>query len=121
MHLIYGPTVEIVVGDDIERAARDGLLKEIRLEVGVSKMHMVEGINIKVNGKRVPAGDVERVAKSSFGALLQPSSVKRGINRIELLPGPRSTGRFSSKVTGLKLWVRYKHDQKGPVTTSPGP
>jgi len=110
MHIIYGPTVKIIVGDDIERAARDGLLKEIRLQVDVKNMHMVEGINIKVNGKKMPAGDIERVTKRSFETLLQLPTVKRGINHIEILPGLKSIGRLSSKVTGLKLWVRYKHD-----------
>ena len=110
INLIYGQTVKVMVGDDIQKAARDGSLKEMRLQVGVDNMHKVEGINIKVNGKKVPAGAIKRVAKDSFEAVLQAPPLRRGNNQIQFLPGPGSIGRLASTVTGLKLWVRYKHD-----------
>ncbi len=110
VHIIHAPSVKIVVGDDVQKAAQERLLAEIRCEVGVSNMHEVEGINIKVNGTKVPVSDIERVTADCFEALLTAPPLKRGINQIVILPGPGSTGRVSSTVTGLKLWVRYRHE-----------
>lgn len=108
MHLIHGPTIEIMVGDDLAEAVREGLLQEIRFQVGVENMHEVEGISIKLNGTRIPAADIERTAEDLFEVVLQTPPVEQGINQIQLLPGLHCIGRAASVVTGLKLWVRYK-------------
>ena len=108
LHVIHGPTVSIMVGDDIEKATRDGLVKELRLRVNVINMHAVERINLRVNGTKVPAADIGRVDRDSFEARLQAPPLKRGVNQIGILPGLKCIGRHSSQVTGLRLWVRYK-------------
>ncbi len=110
MHLIHGPSIDIMVGDDVQSAAQEGLLKEIRLQVGVENMHEVEGISIKVNGTRIPAADIERTGQDIFEVVLQTPPVQQGINQIVVLPGLGCIGRRSSTVTGLELWVCYKHE-----------
>ncbi len=66
-----------------------------------------EGIAVEVNGARVPSASLERTGETSFAARLQKEPLKRGLNSIVVLPGPDSTGRLSSRVTGLELQVRY--------------
>ena len=107
-HLVHGASFQIVVGDDVERAAREGLLKEMLLKVDVDQMHHVEGINIRVNGIKVSADDSKRVNKDSFELLLEAPPLKQGLNEIVVLPGRNSIGRLASVVTGLDLWVRYR-------------
>lgn len=120
--LIYGTPIEIVVGDDVQKAAREGLLAEIRLQVKVANMDGSEEIRIQINGVPVPAIDIQRVAQDSFEALVQAPPLRRGINAIVILPGlhsvgrmpnteaQRATGGFVSTVEGLDLSVRYKHE-----------
>jgi len=108
--IIDGTPIELVVGDDVQKAAREGLLAEMRLQVKVSDMDESEGITIKVNGVPVPAADIERVAEDSFEATVSAPPLRQGINHIVILPGPGSLGRLSSAVTWLELSVRYKHD-----------
>ena len=48
--LCLGLLVELVVGDDLARAARQGILEEARLQVNVANMDESEGITIKING-----------------------------------------------------------------------
>ena len=66
-----------------------------------------EGIAVEVNGARVPSVSIERIGETSFAVRLQEEPLKRGLNSIVVLPGPDSTGRLSSRVTGLELEVRY--------------
>ncbi len=110
MQLIHGPTIEIMVGDDVQSAAQEGLLEEIRLHVGVENMHEIEGISLKINGTRIPAADIERTGQDLFEVVLQTPPVQQGINQIIVLPGLGCIGRAASVVTGLELWVRYKHE-----------
>jgi len=107
-HIVYGAAIEIMVGDDIEEAARKGLVKELLLKVDVDNMHQVEGINIKINNNKVPSDNIKRISKDSFETLLHAPPLRQGINKIVILPGPNSIGRLASIVTGLELWVRYK-------------
>jgi len=58
--IIDGTPIELVVGDDVQKAAREGLLAEMRLQVKVSDMDESEGITIKVNGVPVPVADIAR-------------------------------------------------------------
>jgi len=108
LHIVHGPTVKILVGDDVEKAASNGLLKEILLQVDVENMHAVEGLNIRINGDRLPAESIERAAENCFEARLQTPPIKRGINEIDILPGYNSIGRLVSTVTNVKIWVRYQ-------------
>ena len=106
--LIGGTPIEVVVGDDLEKAANEGILDEVRLEVRVADMGENEGITIKVNGSALPADSIRRVDVQTFHAAVTAPPLQRGINRITVLPGRGSTGRLASSVTGLELAVRYK-------------
>ena len=108
--LVHGAAFEIMVGDDVEKAAHNGLLKALRLKVDVEQMHRVEGINISVNGTKVSADDIERVSHDSFAAPLHAPPLKQGLNQITILPGRHSIGRLTSVVTGLDLRVRYMQE-----------
>lgn len=108
-HIVHGPTIEIVVGDDVRKAARMGTLKELRLKIGVADVHEVEGLRIRVNGERVSSESIRRVDQDSFEVLLQAPPVRQGINEIVILPGRKCIGRLASLVTEMELWVRYKH------------
>jgi len=44
--IIDGTPIELVVGDDVQKAAREGLLAEMRLQVKVSDMDESEGITL---------------------------------------------------------------------------
>ena len=119
--LIYGTPIELVVGDDVQEAAREGLLAEACLLVRVGNLDESEGITVIVNRDPVPTTAVKRTAKDSFEAALQAPPLRRGSNEVVVLPGPNSVGRvsntheksmgqFASTVEGLQLSVRYKHD-----------
>ena len=132
VRLIDGTPIELVVGDDVEKAAREGLLAGMRLEMKVSNLDENEGITVKINGVRVPASNIQRLAEDRFagrryaprqsGTSLEPLAgdcfaatvsappLRQGINQIVILPGPHSIGRLSAAVTWLELSVRYKHD-----------
>ncbi len=118
--LIEGTPIQLVVGDDVQKAAHEGLLDEMRLQVQVSNMDESEGITIMINDVPVSVADMERVAPDSFEALVQAPPLRRGINEIVVLPGLNSVARipntiqgeakFVSTVEGLDLSVRYKHE-----------
>ncbi len=110
VRLIDGTPIELVVGDDIEKAMREGILEEMRLQVKVSNMDENEGITIKINGAAVPVENTKRVDAETFEAVVTAPPVRRGINQIAVLPGVNSIGRLSSTVTWLELSVRYRHD-----------
>ena len=105
--IVYGIPIELVVGDDIHKAATMGILQDIRLAISVKNLESYEEIAVKINGKKVPAPDINRTNAQQFDAMVQPSLLRRGINEIVIVPGPHSIGRISSVVTGFKLSVNY--------------
>jgi hypothetical protein len=108
VRLIDGTPVELVVGDDVQRARTAGRLEELLLRVRVTEVPPPESIALEVNG--VPAGGarIRRVDAGTFEVDLAASPLVRGVNRLAFLPGLRSSGRLSSQVTGAELSVRYK-------------
>ncbi len=117
--LIYGTPIELVVGDDLQQAAQQGLIEEMRLQVQVSNMDESEGLRILINETPVAAAGIQRVAPDSFEAIVQTPPLRQGTNEIVVLPGPNSMGRiqsrdltwkFPSAVDGLQLSVRYRHE-----------
>ncbi len=125
VRLIGGTPIELVVGDDLAKAARQGILAEARLQVKVANVDESEGITIRVNGVSVPAESIGRVSEAgpvtalfshykaegdTFEAVVTAPPVQRGINHITVLPGPGCIGRLSSTVTWVELLVRYQHD-----------
>lgn len=108
--LAEGTPIELVVGDDLKKADRQDLLKELQLRIDVSNMDVLEGIVIKINGKRVSQASIKRINSTSFTATVKPSMFERGVNQVMILHGPNSIGRYNSTVTGLELSVRYKRN-----------
>ena len=105
MRLVEARPIKLVVGDDVGGADRPPC--ELLLKIGVADVAAGEGIAVEVNGAPVPSASLERTGETSFTARLQQESLKRGLNTMVVLPGPNSTGRLSSRVTGLELRVSY--------------
>ena len=108
VRLIDGRAVELVVGDDVAHASRERRIKELRLQVQVANLAQAEGITVQVNGQSIGAERVRRVDEKSLTVDLTAPPLRQGINSLTFLPGPKSNGALSSKVTGLQLSVRYK-------------
>ena len=104
VRLIDGRAVELVVGDDVGQASRQGRVKELRLQVQVANVAQAEGITVHVNGRSIRAESVRRVDENSFTA----PPLRQGINLLTFLPGLNSNGALSLQLTGLQLSVRYK-------------
>ena len=105
VRLVEARPIELVVGDDVGEA--DQTPSQLLLNISVEDVPSGEGIAVEVNGARVPSAALERTGEASFAARLQQESLKRGLNEVVVLPGPDSTGRLASRVTGLELEVRY--------------
>ncbi len=105
VRLVEARPIELMVGDDVGEAERPA--SELLLKISVADVPSGEGIAVEVNGARVPSSSLERTGKTSFAARLQAEALKRGLNEVVVLPGPDSTGRLASRVTGLELQVRY--------------
>lgn len=108
VRIVSGRAVELVVGDDLQAAAAEGLLKEIRLEFTVSNVAADEHVQLRVNGVDVEPGRITRDGESQFAAQLPAKPLRRGVNHAEFSPGRNSAGRLSSQVTNMKLVVRYR-------------
>ena len=105
VRMVEARAIELMVGDDVGVAERPA--SELLLIISVADVPSGEGIAVEVNGARVPYAALERTGETSFAARLQQESLKRGLNEVVVLPGPVSTGRLASRVTGLELEVRY--------------
>ncbi len=130
VRVVGGRPIELVVGDDVEKAEREGLLGRMLLRLQVSNLDFLqltemnlknavlsdERIAIRINGSRIPDKDIERVDKDTFVALVTAPPLKRGINRIVVLPGPNSVGALSATVDAVELSVDYK-----PLAPEPPP
>ncbi len=108
VRLIDGEPVDLVVGDDLQAASRNGRLESATLHVGVGLVDEAERITVNVNGTRLPDAAIQRSEDDRFDATVQAPPFRRGVNRIFVLPGPDSVGRTRSTVTSLSLTVRYK-------------
>jgi len=107
LRIVGGRPAELVVGDDVRAAEKDGSLKELRLQFTVANVDQAEAVSLQLNGVTVPPDKITRTDESTFEALLTASSVRRGINEVIFAPGKNSPGRLSSQVSGLKLCVSY--------------
>ena len=108
VRVIDGTPIELVVGDDLPKAQKKGMLNEARLTVTVTNMDEAESIGVQINGMELLDSSVERVDEETFEVPVPVRLLRRGINQITVLPGLNSTGRLSSEVTGLQLQVDYK-------------
>ncbi len=108
VRLIDGTPIELVVGDDLAKAQKMGILKEVELSVTVANMDEAESINVQINGVQLLHSNVQRVDEQTFQVAVQPRLVRHGINYITVLPGLNSIARLSSEVTGMSLSVDYK-------------
>ena len=107
VRLIDCDPIDLVVGDDLQDASRRGLVRSIRMLVGVGLVDEAERIAIEVNGTLLPDAAVERTGDDQFDAAVQAPPLRRGINRVVVLPGPGCVGRTRSTVTSVALAVRY--------------
>jgi len=108
VRLVDGTLIELVVGDDVATARREGTIEEMRLHTQVNRIGRNEGIVIQINGTPVPADSIKRLDTGSFSAGLTAPPLRQGINEIVILPGSGSIGRLASQVTALEVSVRYK-------------
>ncbi len=59
----------------------------------------------------LPGGDRswdDYLGETTFEVELSAPPLRQGINHLVFLPGPKSSGRLGSRVTGLELSVGYK-------------
>ncbi len=105
VRLMEARPIELVVGDDFGGAKQPP--SKLLLRISVEDVAAGEGIAVEVNGARVPSDSLKRTGETSFAARLRKEPLKRGLNSVVVLPGPNSTGRLSSRVTGLELEARY--------------
>jgi len=108
VRIVGGRPVELVVGDDVGAAYRDGSLKELRLQFTVANVGKDESVSLQMNGIMVPPDRITRIDDSTFEATPIASSLLRGVNQVIFAPGKNSPGRLTSGVTGLNLSVRYE-------------
>ena len=108
VRLVHGTPVELMVGDDVQRAADEGELESLELKIEVAKMHSTEGINVLVNDVPVPSSEVHRTAAEEFKVNLSAPPLKQGVNQIIVFPGKGSIGRIASEVTWMDLTVTYR-------------
>ena len=108
VRIIDGAPVELVVGDDVQKAAEEGKLDALELRIKVAQMQMSEGINVIANGVSVPSSKIQRTGEREFRVDLSTPPLRQGINEIVVLPGKGSFGRVNSVVTQMYLSVRYK-------------
>jgi hypothetical protein len=95
--------VELVVGDDLA----GGPSVRATLFVKVTEVPEDESIAIRVNGRQLPADRVARPDESTFHIDVPPGFFTRGINHVQVAPGPGSLGDFASAVTAMELVVDY--------------
>ena len=105
VRLMEARPIELVVGDDFGGAEQPP--SELLLKISVADVPSGQGIAVEVNGAQVPSAVLERTGETSFAARLQAEPLKQGLNSIVVLPGPDSTGRLASRVTGVELKVGY--------------
>ena len=108
VRLIDGTPVELVVGDDVEQAWANDEIAELRLRVRVADVSPEAAIAVGVNGSSVSAEKIRRPDETTFEVDLSAPPLRQGINHLVFLPGPKSSGRLGSRVTGLELSVGYK-------------
>jgi hypothetical protein len=106
--LVHGTPVELFVGDDVRGAAEDGTLDSMELRIEVAHMHVSEGIDVLINGVRVPPTEVRRTGETEFKVNPGAPLLEQGANKIVVLPGKGSVGRVSSKVNWMELSVVYR-------------
>ena len=109
LRLIDAEPIELIVGDDVQHASRQDLIHSIVMHVGVGRVDEAEQITIEVNGKPLPDAAIKRIADNRFDAAISAPLLRRGINRVVVLPGRGSVGRTRSTVTSLTLSVRYRN------------
>lgn len=108
LSLIAGTPIELMVGDNLAKAAQQGILKDVRLRVKVAEMEQVEGITIKINGTPIPAREIDRLDSETFEAAVTTPPLRQGINQVVILPGLNSVARLSSTVNWVELSVDYR-------------
>lgn len=101
--LVGGRPVELVVGDDPAQMAG----AQATLIVKVNKLHEGEMVVFRINGIQVLADRVERVDESTVHVQVAPATLIRGVNHIDVLPGPGGPGSLESTVTAMELLVDY--------------
>ena len=110
VRLIDGTPFELVFGDDVQQAGRQGKPAELLLQVKVGNVGPEQRIAIRINGAWLPDNGIERADDDTFKTAVTAPPLRRGVNHIVILPGKKSVGRLSSDVRGLELSVRYKRD-----------
>ncbi len=101
--LVGGRSIQLMVGDDPAQMtdARGTLI------VKVGKLLDQETVVFRVNGTRVNADRVRRVDTDSIHVRVPTESIIRGINRIDVMPGPGGRGALESTIDAMELVVDY--------------
>jgi hypothetical protein len=112
----------VKVGDPVEVLAREGRIRELRLEVRVSQLHEEEWVQVWLNDERVEITERRKETREEgpvvgpyqlkgggywFEAVVGAPPVRQGANYVTVIPGPGCVGSAASHVENVQLWVRY--------------
>ena len=111
----------VKVGDPVERLAKSGTLKELRLEVRVTEITEEQSVQISLNGYPVEITDRRKEPRETplshgghpvrtggwwFSAVVDAPPARRGTNYVLVRPGPGCVGSHQSRVVDARIWVR---------------
>ncbi len=101
--LVGGRPIELLVGDDPVQMAD----ARATLIVKVKDLQEQEQVVFRMNGTRLTADRVERADPDTIRVDVPTDAIVRGVNHVDVLPGPESRGAMVSTVTGMELLIDY--------------
>ena len=120
--LVDARPVLLKIGDPVARLAREGRIRELRLQVRVSELLEEESVQIRINGCPVGIADRSREEREEgpysgpyqvkgggywFEALPDAPPVRPGFNYVVVSPGEGCMGNAASYVENVQMWVRH--------------
>ena len=120
--LVDARPVLLKIGDPVARLAREGRIRELRLQVRVSELLEEESVQIRINGCPVGIADRSREEREEgpysgpyqvkgggywFEALPDAPPVRPGFNYVVVSPGEGCMGKAASYVEDVQMWVRH--------------
>ncbi len=102
--LVGGRAVDLVVGDDPAQMAG----ARATLIVKVKELQEQEQIAVRMNGTRLDTNRIERIDPDTIHVDVPPATLVRGVNHVDVLPGPESRGAMDSAVTAMELLIDYE-------------
>jgi hypothetical protein len=94
--------VELLVGEDLDAAIKEGLNPAVELHVRAEKLQDPADLEVRLGGVLLPTGEKD---EAWVKIPVEPKRVRQGLNRIQLRTVDDAKGDL--RVDDLALWVRY--------------